>query len=160
MSSTKQERVDFVSSHSGGSPLEILTILSLSPLFFLCYFKLSRLGLSHFAVEFAVVVVGQLFATFSGQFWGKGTPFVHQLSAMVFTFLVILRGSRNGKGPKSLELSTVMDFVTTYRTTIYLLTFTSILAVDFPIYPRRYCKTEEFGYGLMDLGTASFIMMR
>lgn len=48
--------------------------------------------------------------------------------------------------------------LTLYRSTIYFLTFVAILAVDFPLFPRRFCKTEVAGYGLMDVGAASFVI--
>ena len=57
------------------------------------------------------------------------------------------------------EKSTTGDrrlFLTLYRSSIYYLTFVAILAVDFDLFPRRFCKTEVAGYGLMDLGAASF----
>ena len=50
-------------------------------------------------------------------------------------------------------------FLSIHRACVYLLTTIAILAVDFPLFPRRYCKTEVSGYGWMDLGAASFIII-
>lgn len=49
-----------------------------------------------------------------------------------------------------------LDFLTVYRSSILYLTFVAILAVDFKVFPRRFAKTEVYGYGLMDVGAASF----
>jgi phosphatidylinositol glycan class W len=46
-----------------------------------------------------------------------------------------------------------------HRACVYVLTTIAILAVDFPIFPRRFCKTERVGYGWMDLGAASFVVI-
>lgn len=51
-----------------------------------------------------------------------------------------------------------LDYLTLYRSSILYLTFVAILAVDFPLFPRRFCKTEVSGYGLMDVGAASFCL--
>jgi phosphatidylinositol glycan class W len=49
-----------------------------------------------------------------------------------------------------------LEYLTLYRSSIMYLTFVAILAVDFHAFPRRFCKTEINGYGLMDVGAASF----
>ncbi|XP_072909639.1 phosphatidylinositol-glycan biosynthesis class W protein [Hemitrygon akajei] len=59
-----------------------------------------------------------------------------------------------------LETSLDMDhipFVTLYRVYVNILTSICILAVDFPIFPRRLAKAETYGTGYMDFGTAAFV---
>ncbi len=52
--------------------------------------------------------------------------------------------------------NTAVEYLTFYRSTVSYLTFVAILAVDFPIFPRSFAKTEVYGYGLMDIGAGSF----
>ena len=46
----------------------------------------------------------------------------------------------------------IIDYITNYRSSMLVVTAICILAVDFPIFPRRFGKTENFGFGLMDIG--------
>ena len=48
--------------------------------------------------------------------------------------------------------------MTHWRANIYTATAITILAVDFKIFPRRYCKAETFGTGLMDIGVGAFVL--
>ncbi|KAG1680269.1 hypothetical protein GQR58_012494 [Nymphon striatum] len=56
------------------------------------------------------------------------------------------------------DTSKKLLFLTEYRSCIFFCTAISILAVDFNVFPRRFAKTETFGYSLMDCYVGSFIL--
>eukprot|EP00842_Homolaphlyctis_polyrhiza_P004676 jgi/Hompol1/5209/HPOL_004233-RA len=50
-----------------------------------------------------------------------------------------------------------LPFTVAFRAYLQLLTISSILAVDFNVFPRRFAKVETFGTSLMDVGVGAFV---
>jgi hypothetical protein len=59
--------------------------------------------------------------------------------------------------PRSGAATRVRGCVDCYRAAVMLTTCAAILAVDFPVFPRRLAKSPDYGIGYMDLGPGSFV---
>jgi len=58
----------------------------------------------------------------------------------------------------SIHMTGKRSFVTNYRAYVNAASAVCILAVDFIVFPRRLCKTETYGTGLMDAGVAGYVV--
>ena len=56
------------------------------------------------------------------------------------------------------KLGEQKSFIVWYRSIVNLMTAIAILAVDFPVFPRRLAKSETYGFGGMDNGVGFFVI--
>ncbi|KAM3934444.1 phosphatidylinositol-glycan biosynthesis class W protein isoform 1-T2 [Leptodactylus fuscus] len=174
--SEKHLKESFVRNLNGTSITEISLGLSLTPLCILCrglilisiHQKFGKIIYSWkycLFLDFLVLVLPHVLSctVFSDFLF----PVIISISIMcILGFYIIYRNRISYKNTSLLSifksfLKTQIEdqnvpSVTTLRVFINLLTAISILAVDFPVFPRRYAKTETYGTGVMDFGVGCF----
>ena len=168
---------DFISNQNGSYPSDIvfaslpisLTVpissLILPFIYPLHYavLKYSTRIVFHLAVEVVTIIIPILLCT---TILAENT-FMNSLSLFII-LLTLLFVTPNFWKPSVREVDWTRlwkypvsnqkpSFLTNYRSGISLATAISILAVDFQVYPRRFVKTETFGYSLMDVGVGTFV---
>lgn len=181
MRSSKEDKEAFVSGHEGTTPIEVLLVSASAPIGLACHAVILTTTKSKwiwksdggtagkvktFLLEALVVWFPMILCQTNFLYpFGVGLLFCQCLIIMaVFATNGTIQPSTSSTTTTSnISISTStprlrqrLDFLTMYRSSIMYLTFIAILAVDFPLFPRRFCKTETLGYGLMDIGAACF----
>ncbi|KAA8651591.1 hypothetical protein EYZ11_002223 [Aspergillus tanneri] len=177
--SYKARKEAFVSNLEGGSILEVIAVTLVAPAsVFLWSVLQSRLSFftpysaAALVTDFLLNVLAILFATtlYSSTPWTLNILLV----SPALLLLVTSTPPRTQQKAKPPRPSTVADktsnhatddsgslpihpFLTTYRAAMMIVTCVAILAVDFPVFPRRFAKVENWGTSLMDLGVGSFV---
>ncbi|KAG7399587.1 hypothetical protein PHYBOEH_008582 [Phytophthora boehmeriae] len=90
-----------------------------------------------------LVMVYSLAAMFSAMSWYHAKEYVHKHCR---------------KEKMNQLMGKELPFFTNFRAQIMISTCFAILAVDFTIFPRRFAKTENFGFSVMDIGVGGFIV--
>jgi glucosaminylphosphatidylinositol acyltransferase len=168
----KAAKEAFVSHLTGTSIREIVLLTLPLPVALWAYTELKALrqiygrparGLLYtFGYEWSLLILPQVAA----QLWPEKTPWV--LAALLGLGVLcraVVQASREQElktkwrhtRVAKLAAANERNYVGNYRAGIMLTSTIAILAVDFPLFPRRLGKTEAFGTGLMDLGVGCFI---
>ena len=151
----QQSHVEFVSNGKGTTPQEILLIgLPIhASLLLLTSFALWRgnpfTSLSGSLLELFIICLPPLLSltTFSS----SPELLVIPLTACGSLALLLAARGRSKVPPASNQPPQFprVAYITNYRASMLLITTICILAVDFPVFPRRLAKTENFGFGML-----------
>ncbi|XP_036196179.1 phosphatidylinositol-glycan biosynthesis class W protein isoform X3 [Myotis myotis] len=173
--SQKQMKEAFVSNHNGTSVLEITQGLCLPVVCILCRGLLiilsQHLWSSHtwrtrFFIDFVFLIVPMVTTlTILSSF-----VYLEHLTVIIFGaglfYQIYCRRTCYARMPvqkileKFLKISLESEYIpaiSCFRVINSAFTAVAILAVDFPLFPRRLAKTELYGTGAMDFGVGGFV---
>ncbi|KAM6164775.1 phosphatidylinositol-glycan biosynthesis class W protein [Rhynchocyon petersi] len=173
--SHKQMKEAFVSNLNGTTVLEITQGLCLPIPCILCrglltillqHFHSSYTWSTQFIIDFVALIVPQVATlTILSSFL-----FLEYLIVFIFgaglAYQVYQKRTCYARVPmqkileKFLKISVQSEYIpaiSCFRVINSVFTAIAILAVDFPLFPRRLAKTELYGTGAMDLGAGSFV---
>lgn len=71
---------------------------------------------------------------------------------------ILTRRNRDDFRIQPTNNSDKLAFITNFRALTNIITIICILAVDFTCFPRKFVKTETYGYSLMDTGVGLFMI--
>ncbi|KAL3668389.1 hypothetical protein V7S43_006478 [Phytophthora oleae] len=113
-------------------------------------------------LEFVVTVVPTMIGFSFAEYAVPLLAMVYALAVMLSTLSrfhakeFIRKHCRKEKMNQLLEKE--LPFLTNFRAQIMISTCFAILAVDFTVFPRRFAKTENYGFSVMDIGVGAFIV--
>ena len=148
----KQAKEEFVTGHNGTDMWELTIQGFLFPASLLLLRSVQAWipGSDTFVVEFLLLVV----PTCLGMTVLADYATYMVASMMIFglsSWILTKDHHPDTMTPKKMHL-------TNFRSGIMLMTCSAILAVDFPVFPRRFVKTETYGTSLMDIGVGAFVV--
>ena len=150
MSTWKAQKEAFVSDHDGGSLIELIAVAAVVPL---CCGARLRL---HDAKDSTNVKLlkdaGLLVAPIAASL----TIGADYMPAAFMVLAAVALAAARGQPQQRVQTQTQVTGL--FRACQAVFTGICILAVDFRAFPRRFCKTETYGYSLMDMGVGSFVV--
>ncbi|XP_031827700.2 uncharacterized protein LOC116424869 [Nomia melanderi] len=158
----RQEQEAFVSNHGGTTAREV--VYAIMPNICSILLTITTLGLLRnlihknvkVLVEFILLIIPAILCcTILSEY--IITVCCAMLSISIVNILLLALNSNSSS--YSIKPSQVKKpFITNFRAMTNIITTICILAIDFRIFPRKFAKTEVFGYSLMDTGVGLFIL--
>ncbi|XP_076762963.1 uncharacterized protein LOC143430526 [Xylocopa sonorina] len=156
-----QEQEAFVSGHGGTTPREVIyaimpNICSI-PLTTTTVALLERVINKNIRVllEFTLIVIPSILCcTILSEY------LINVCCAMMVISIINILLKMNTSTSSTYSIRPVYGrrpFITNYRALVNIITAICILAIDFRIFPRKFAKTEVYGYSLMDTGVGLFV---
>ena len=152
MSSWKQQKEAFVSNHDGGSLIELIAVAAVVPL---CCGARLRL---HDAKDSTSVKLAKDAGLLVAPIAASLTIGADYMPAAFLVLAAVALRTQKQRALASQQLTTHAHAIRLFRACQAVFTGICILAVDFRAFPRRFCKTETYGYSLMDMGVGSFVV--
>ncbi|KAI8096335.1 GWT1-domain-containing protein [Halteromyces radiatus] len=178
----KEEKEAWVSNCTGGSLFEVNFIASscvVSHVLWLALVKSKMINVDTFTAQFLIYVIpailiqtiladqviqvllGMLCLALNVIYRSENYREITSLQQRLDHSMVAKEKKKEDKksssSSSSSSLSSYKTYLTVYRAATMILTCIAILAVDFPVFPRRFAKVETFGTSLMDVGVGSFV---
>ncbi|GAV56005.1 hypothetical protein ZYGR_0AZ01770 [Zygosaccharomyces rouxii] len=162
----RERKEQFVTGLQGGTIEEVNIVTAVTPLVYFCWNLLSSSTYgSSLIVDFALNWVCPLLSITT---YSSNVGILYTLiSVPCISIWFINRMQAGYQKTASNKKTSSADsqefqlnkkpFITAYRSGMLVLTVLAILAVDFPVFPRRFAKVETWGTSLMDLGVGSFV---
>ncbi|TDH72124.1 hypothetical protein CCR75_004555 [Bremia lactucae] len=167
----------FVAGLHGTSVLEVFLVFAIAPgclwlysehMLVLEVLGVRQIGSNHLnlvetiLIEFIVTVMPTMIGLSYTQYTIPILAVVYTLSAILCALSryhakdFVRKHCRKEKRNQLLDKE--LPFLTNFRAQIMISTCFAILAVDFSVFPRRFAKTETYGFSVMDIGVGAFIV--
>lgn len=164
MLTLKERKEKFVSDLLGGSEYEIYLVTGVALTAYMSFALLQKFNQNdlNLPIDYALNAVSILLGI---TLYSSNPKYLHVIIAVPALLALVLsyqyqkdpKVNQNKKNNKDVNILQRKSFVTAYRSHMIIITNFAILAVDFPVFPRRFAKVETWGTSLMDIGVGAFV---